>query len=78
MRFFLACLSLGLFSWLSYGVFFGTLEFGAAGNPQAEALNAAIQGFIEGWGVEATALGLLGAGAVVSFLVIAVGAKGEA
>ena len=78
MRFFVACLSLGLFSWLSYGVWFGTIQFSDTGNSKARALKGAIRNSIETFGVDNTALLLLGVGAALSFAVIAFGARDEA
>ena len=76
MRFVIAFISLGLFSWLSYAVYFGTINFSdGGGSSKTRALKAAVSRAIETYGAETTALALLGVGAALAFGFIAFGPR---
>lgn len=77
MRFILASLSLGFFSWLAFIVLTDRLTAYAEGTPKSRAVVEIIMRSTESLGVPGTALALLALGAVLSFGIIAFGPHAE-
>lgn len=75
MRFIQASIALGLFSWLSYMVYTDGFLQGDGGSSKTRALRNIVTQATDAYGVETTALGLLCAGILLSFALIAFGAR---
>ena len=75
MRFVVACLSLGFFSFLSFGVHTESIHLIESTDPNVKKLGMALANAVEKYGQNEMALGFLGAGIALSFLVIAFGPR---
>ena len=75
MRFVVACLSLGFFSVLAFGVHTQSITLAESSDPNVKKLGMALANAVEKYGQNEMALGFLGAGIVLSFLVIAFGPR---
>lgn len=75
MRFVVACLSLGFFSVLAYGVHTQSITLAESSDPNVAKLGTALANAVEKYGQNEMALGFLGAGIALSFLVIAFGPR---
>ncbi len=75
MRFVVACLSLGFFSFLSFGVHTQSITLAESTDPNVKKLGTALANAIEKYGQNEMALGFLAAGVALSFVVIAFGPR---
>ena len=78
MRFVIACLCVGLASWMSYGVYTGTFSTEGGGSSKTQAVKTAVARMSENYGTDQTALYLLIGGAVLAFFVIVLGPREDA
>ena len=78
MRFTLASISLGLFTWLSYLVLTGRFPVEDGGSSKTRVLKTVVAELTDLLGPQETALVLLGLGAVLAFGIIAFGPQREA
>ena len=78
MRFILASISLGFFSWASYMVLTGRVPAAEGGASPLPPLDTVVAQSNEAMGIGPTAFALLALGAVLSFGIIAFGPQSEA
>jgi len=77
MRFILASAATGFFAWLSYSVYTGAFADAERTGETVESIKAAIFRSADAYGVNTSALAILGFGAFFAFMVIAIGPRSD-
>ncbi|MEM9343263.1 MAG: hypothetical protein AAGA87_09470 [Pseudomonadota bacterium] len=77
MRFTLASLATGFCAWLSYSIYTGAFADASREGETVEAVQAAIFRSADAYGVNVSALAILGFGAFFAFMVIAIGPRSD-